>query len=304
MSDVRLSIIIVSWNVCDLVAACLRSLPLEDPGVEVIVVDSASQDGTPECVAAEFPSVRLIARADNVGYCRGNNLGFAEARGDFWFVLNPDTTVEPGALAALTEYLEAHPTTACVGPALTYGDGTPQSSRRRFPTLQSAVFDSTWLYQFAPRGVLERYYGEDWPVGEIVEVDWLVGAALMLRAAAVRQVGGFDEGYFMYSEELDLCRRLKAAGWGIVHLPAARVTHFEGRSSAQVRVATHLRFNRSKVRYFRKHHGALQAGILHTSMRANFAWQLLIEAGKWLLGHKRPLRAQRVHDYLQVLREL
>ncbi len=304
MSNVRLSIIIVSWNVYDLVAACLNSLPLDDPRVEVIVVDSASHDGTPDRVAAEFPSVKLVARPDNVGYSKGNNLGFAEASGTYWFVLNPDTVVEPGALDTLLAYLDAHPEAGCVGPSLTYGDGTPQSSRRRFPTLKSAIFESTWLYKYAPRSLLEAYYGEDWPAGQIVAVDWLVGAALMLRAEAVRKVGGFDEGYFMYSEELDLCRRLKAGGWQIVHVPDAHVTHYEGRSSGQVRLATHLRFNRSKIRYFRKHHGALQAAILHGFMRANFAWQTLIESGKWLLGHKRAMRAQRISDYLQVLAQL
>ena len=135
----RVSIVIVSWNVADLVAACLRSLPLHDPAVEVIVVDSASQDGTPQRIAGEFPSVRLIARADNVGYSRGNNLGFAQARGEYWFVLNPDTVLEPGALDALREQLDAHPDVGCVGPALTYADGTPQPSRRRFPTLQTEI---------------------------------------------------------------------------------------------------------------------------------------------------------------------
>ncbi len=304
MPAVRLSIIIVSWNVRDLVAACLKSLPLDDPRVEVIVVDSASADGTPDIVAKDFPAVKLIASPDNVGYARGNNLGFAAASGAYLFVLNPDTVVDPGAIDTLLAYLEAHPDVGCVGPSLTYGDGTPQSSRRRFPSLKTAIFESTWLYKFAPRGLIAAYYGEDWPIGEIVEVDWLVGAAMLFRAEAVRKVGGFDEGYFMYSEELDLCRRLKAAGWRIVHVPAAHITHYEGRSSSQVRLATHLRFNRSKIRYFRKHHGAWQAGVLHAFMRANFAWQTVIEAGKWLLGHKRAMRAQRISDYLQVLAQL
>ena len=300
----RLSIIIVSWNVSELLLGCLSSLPLDDPEVEVIVVDSASTDGTPERVAATFPKVHLITSRDNLGYSRGNNLGFAAARGALWMVLNPDTAVEPGAIETLSKYLEAHPETACVGPGLVYGDGTSQSSRRRFPTLQTAIFESTWLRSLAPRGVLATYYGEDWPVDRPVEVDWLVGAALLLRADAVRQVGGFDEGFFMYSEELDLCRRLKAAGWRIAHVPEARVTHFEGRSSAQVRAATHLRFNRSKIRYFRKHHGALQAAVLTWVLRLNFVGQAVIEAGKWLMGHRRPLRAQRVADYLHVLARL
>ena len=193
----RVSIIIVSWNVADLVVDCLRSLPLDDPAVEVIVVDSASQDGTPARVAAEFPAVTLIACTENVGYSKGNNLGFARARGDYWFVLNPDTVLEPDALDALRAQLDAQADVGCVGPALTYGDGTPQSSRRRFPTLSMAIFETAWLRRFAPHGLLERYQGEDWATDRAVDVDWLVGAALLLRADAVRKVGGFDEGYFM-----------------------------------------------------------------------------------------------------------
>ena len=297
----RVSIIIVSWNVADLVADCLRSLPLSDPTIEVIVVDSASHDGTPARVAAEFPLVKLIACSENVGYSRGNNLGFAQARGDYWFVLNPDTVLEADALEALCAQLDAHADIGCVGPALTYGDGTPQSSRRRFPTLSMAILETAWLRRFAPRGLLERYQGEDWAKDRAVDVDWLVGAALLLRADAVRKVGGFDEGYFMYSEELDLCRRLKAAGWRIVHEPAAHITHYEARSSGQARRATHLRYNRSKIRYFNKHHGPWQAGVLRLALQAAFAWQSVLEAGKWLLGHKRALRAQRVSDYLYVL---
>jgi len=298
----RLSIIIVSWNVRDLLRACLRSLPLTDPQTEIIVVDSASNDGTPQMVATEYPSVRLIASTDNLGYSRGNNLGLERARGDYLLVLNPDTEIVGAALNEMCAYLDAHPAVGALGPQLVSADGTPQSTRRRFPTPLTAFFESTWLQPLAPRALLDRYYARDLTADQPVEVDWVVGAALLLRRAAYEQVGGFDEIFFMYSEELDLCRRLKAAGWRIAHLPSARIVHHEARSSAQVPAATHIRFNTSKVRYFRKHHGPLAAEALRFWLLLNFAGQLVLEAAKGLLGHKRELRRARIEIYREVLR--
>ncbi len=306
MPDPDLSVILLSWNVRDLLRACLRSLPLGDPAVEIIVVDSASADGTPDMVRAEFPpeqypALSLIASAENLGYSRGNNLGLRAARGRYLFILNPDTEVAADALAPMLTYMDAHPEVGVLGPGLVYADGAPQATRRRFPTLLTGFFESTWLQGWAPRGLLDRYYARDLPPDEPVEVDWLVGAALLVRRAAYEQVGGLDEGFFMYSEELDWCRRMKAAGWRVVHFPAARVVHHEGRSSAQVPAATHIRFNTSKVRYFRKYHGALAAEVLRLFLLAGFAGQLALEALKGLLGHKRELRVARVRAYWQVL---
>lgn len=298
----RLSVVIVAWNVRDLLRACLRSLPLTDPQVEILVVDSASSDGTPQMVAAEFPTVVLRASAENLGYSRGNNLGLRQARGDYLLVLNPDTEVVGNALLEMCAYLDAHPQVGVLGPQLMHADGTPQATRRRFPTLATAFFESTWAQALAPRSLLDHYYARDLPPAEPADVDWLVGAALLLRRAAYAQAGGFDEGFFMYSEELDLCRRLKAAGWRIVQLPSARLVHHEARSSAQVPAATHIRFNTSKVRYFQRYHGALAAEVLRLWLLLNFTGQLLLEAVKGALGHKRELRAARVKAYREVLR--
>ena len=296
------SIISLSWNVRDLLRACLRSLPLDDPTIEVIVVDGGSADGSPEMVRAEFPTVRLLARAENLGYSRGNNLGLAAAGGRYLFVLNPDTEVRPGCVRTLADYLDGHPEVGVAGPQLLFDDGSVQASRRRFPTLATAFFESTWLQRWAPRGLLARYYADDLPGGAPHEVDWLVGAALCVRREAYAQVGGLDEGFFMYSEELDWQRRMRAAGWRCVYVPAAQVVHHEARSSTQVPAATHIRFNTSKVRYFRKYHGALAAEALRWFLLANFAVQLVLEAAKGLLGHKRDLRQARVAAYRAVLR--
>ena len=281
---------------------CLASLPQAEPQVEVIVVDAASADGSADMVRAEFPAVRLIAEAENLGYTRGNNLGLRAANGRYLLILNPDTQVVGEGLAQMVAYMEAHPQVGVLGPQLIHPDGAIQSTRRRFPTLITAFFESTWLQPRAPRSVLDRYYALDLPDDAVAEVDWVMGAALLARREAYAQVGGFDEGFFMYSEEVDWCRRMKMAGWQVVYFPLARVIHHAGRSSEQVPAATHIRFNASKVRYFRKYHGALAAEVLRGFLLGNFAFQLALEAAKWLIGSKRSLRAARTAAYWQVMR--
>jgi len=297
-----LSILLLSWNVRDLLRTCLAHLPLARPEVEIIVVDSASTDGSAEMVRDEFPQVQLIASSENLGYSRGNNLGLRAAAGRYLFILNPDTEIVGDAVAQMLAYLEAHPRVGVLGPQLISPDQTVQSTRRRFPTLATAFFESTWFQSLAPRRWLDDYYARDLPDEAVAEVDWVIGAALCVRREAYEQVGGLDENFFMYSEELDWCRRLKAAGWKVVYFPPAQVIHHEGRSSEQVPAATHIRFNSSKVRYFRKYHGPLAAETLRWFLLGNFAAQLVLEFAKGLVGHKRQLRAERVAAYRQVLK--
>lgn len=299
-----LSILIVNWNVKALLRDCLASIDRGrgDLHLEVIVVDSASADGSQAMVEVEFPWVTLLACDENVGFARGNNLAIAQANGRYILLLNPDTVVLQDALATMVAYLEAEPQVGVVGAQLLNGDGTIQSSRRRFPTLATAFFESTWLESLAPARLLNRYYVTDVPPDQIAEVDWLVGACLMTRCAVVEQVGGLDEAYFMYSEELDWCRRVKDAGWRIVYLPAAQIIHYVGKSSEQAVVARHINFQRAKLRYFRKYHGRFPAALLRSFLWLTYLWQLIIEGLKGLLGYKRPLRQQRVRAYWAVLR--
>ena len=265
-------------------------------------MDNGSADGSVEMVRAEFPDVHLVANAENRGFPAANNQGIAVARGRYILLLNPDTEVVGDGLATLVAFADAHPGVGMVGPQLLYPDGSVQSSRRRFPTLATAFFESTWLQKYAPRRVLERYEFLDQPDDVVQDVDWLYGAALMARREAVEQVGPMDEGFCMYSEEVDWCRRFGEAGWRVVYLPAAQIVHHEGKSSGQVVAARHVHFQTSKVRYFRKHHGRFVGEALRLFILANYVWQLGLEGGKWLLGHERPLRARRITAYRQVLR--
>ncbi len=310
-----ISILIVSWNVRDLLRRCLNSVvssqSKDNPAdiehrilnTEILVVDNASNDGTVEMLRAEFPTARVIANPANVGFTRANNQALAIAQGRYLFLLNPDTELGPGALQTLFAYAEQHPRVGIIGPRLFYGDGSPQSSRRRFPTLATAFFESTRLQQWFPRhAAITRYYMLDTRDDETQEVDWVNGAAMFVRRQVYEQVGGFDEQFFMYSEELDWCYRTQRAGWQIIYLPTAQVTHYEGKSSEQAVAARDIHFHSSKVRFFRKYYGARAAETLRAFLLAMFALQIVEESIKWLLGHKRALRAARVRAYCQVLK--
>jgi GT2 family glycosyltransferase len=312
---VDLSVVIVSWNVRDLLQRCLRSIygsnarlvsrrttsQTRDCGLEVIVVDNGSEDGSVEIVRQDFPGVRVIANQENRGFPGANNQGITVAAGRYVLLLNPDTEIVDGALTDMVTFADAHPRVGMVGPQLLNPDGSVQSSRRRFPSLTTAFFESTWLEPYAPPIVLDRYYVRDRPDDELQDVDWITGAAMLARREAIEGVGLLDEGFFMYSEELDWCRRFREAGWRVVYLPAAQIVHHAGKSSEQVVAARHVHFQTSKVRYFRKYHGPLIAEILRWFLLANYVWQLGVEGAKWLVGHRRSLRAERIVAYRRVL---
>jgi GT2 family glycosyltransferase len=301
---VDLSIIIVSWNVRSLLQTCLKSVEVEQGALrlEIIVVDSGSDDGSPEMVREQFPQVHLIVREDNVGFPLGNNIGLAEANGRYLLLLNPDTEVVGDALSRMVGYLDGNPDVGVVGGQLLNPDNTVQSSRRRFPTVATAFFESTWFQPFAPKGILRRYYAEDIDDGETADVDWVKGACLMTRKTILDEVGPLDADYFMYSEELDWCKRIKMAGWRVVYFPEAKIIHYEGKSSEQAVTARHINFQRAKLRYFRKYHGMMIMILLRIFLLLNFVWQLALEAIKGLVGHKKELRRQRIRAYWQVIR--
>jgi N-acetylglucosaminyl-diphospho-decaprenol L-rhamnosyltransferase len=304
--SVDLRIIIVSWNVSALLAACLRSVYAQSVGpysFEVAVVDNASSDGSVTMIRTQYPQAQLLANSANLGFTQANNLALADCKARYALLLNPDTKVTEGAIQSMLDYMEVHPEVGMVGPRLVYGDGRPQPSRRRFPTLGMALAESTpWEWHFPCNRLARAYHLEDRPDDATQEVDWVTGACMLVRREVWEQVGAFDERFFMYSEELDWCRRIVAAGWHVVYLPTATVIHYEGASSEQVVAARSIRFNASKIHYFRKHHGRLQATILRVSILSMYAYEWVIESLKWLIGHKRPMRLQRVRAYGHLIR--
>ncbi|MFQ5886997.1 MAG: glycosyltransferase family 2 protein [Anaerolineae bacterium] len=309
MSRCDLSIVIISWNVRELLRRCLDSIPESLKGekgkgllIETIVFDNGSADGSADMVREDFPWVHLMESEVNLGFIKGNNLAIDQSEGRHILLLNPDTEVVGDALGTMVAYMEPHPRVGALGPQLLNPDGTTQSSRRRFPTLTTAFLESTVLQPwFEGSRILKRYYLLDRPDDEIQPVDWVVGAALLIRRGALEQVGPLDEEFFMYSEELDWCYRLKAQGWEVVYLPTAQVVHHGGRSSEQVLPARHIHFQRSKVLFFKRYYG-WPGEVLRWFILSTYLYLFVWEGLKWLVGHKRPLRRERVAAYWQVLR--
>jgi N-acetylglucosaminyl-diphospho-decaprenol L-rhamnosyltransferase len=306
-TSIDLSIIIVSWNVESFLAACLDtclgSITSSQLNAEIIVVDSASSDGT-LTMLKRYPQVKVLPQSENVGFTKGNNIGLAAASGRSLLLLNPDTEVIGDALGQMVAYLDTHSDVGIVGPHTLNSDRTTQSTRRRFPTFITALFESTWLQPIAPHRVLNRYYVRDVGDRDIADVDWVQGSALMARREVYEQIGGLDVSYIMYSEEMDWCKQARDAGWRVVYLGNAEIIHHGGKSTMQVSARSHIYFQQSKIRYFRKFHGVLAAFILRLYLILHYAIQLVIEAVKALIGHKATIRRERVNIYWQVIRSL
>ncbi len=302
---VRVSVIIVSWNTKDLLRRCLASIYASHPGLdlEVIVVDNGSSDGSLEMVESLFPAAVAIAARENLGFARANNLGIARATGDFILLINADAELVDGALVDLVRYAQDNPDVGILGPRLLNSDGTLQSSRRRFPTAATAFMESTVLQRWLPdHPALRAYYVLDRNDDDIQTVDWLVGACLLVRSRASRDVGPLDDGFFMYSEELDWCRRFANHGWKVVYYPSARVIHHGGQSSDQEPFHRHTRFQHSKCRYFERYQGPLFAELLRIFILLNYLFMLGEDGAKWLLGSKRAMRSGRMSVLARVIR--
>jgi len=310
----KLAIILVSWNTCDLLRRCLATVyaSLERSGLAalVVVVDNASSDGTPSMVRSEYPAVHLIAAGRNLGFAGANNLALRrvlDERSVYVMLLNPDTEVVDRAIGQMVAYMEAHSDVAVLGPLLRYPDGQVQSSRRRFPTRLTFFWESTPLAGLWPHNPwIRRYHYADQPADRPQAVDWLVGAAILVRCSAIIQAGLLDAGFLMYSEELEWQRRIQRiwrAGQpgGVVFLPEAEIIHYEGQSSAQVGARRYLDFQRSRLRDAGMVYGQAFAALLRLFLVLCYGGELGVESAKWMLGHKRSLRAERVGVYWRVV---
>ena len=284
LNPAPLAILIVSWNVKDLLRDCLRSvqhaLAADGLPAAVWVVDCASADGSAAMVRAEFPTVRLIASDRNLGFAGGNNaalraLGFpgrAAGQPEGVLLLNPDTLVQPGALKAMFDFLTAHPDVGIVGARLTYGDGSFQHSAFAFPGLWQLAIElfplPGRLYESRLNG---RYPRALYTAGRPFPIDHPLGAAMLVRAEAIRQAGLLDEGYHMYVEEVDWARRIKGAGWRAYCVPAAHIVHLGGQSTGQIRAESFRNLWRSRYRFYRTHYGPLRMALARWLVRWGMA---------------------------------
>ena len=277
MSEVDLSIIIVSYNVRDLLRACLTSIQTTASRKlrqEIIVVDNASTDGAARMVRQHFPQVRLIANRENRGFAAANNQGIRESRGRYVLLLNPDTQVLDDALARMIEFLEAHPAFGAAGPQLLYPDGSFQHNAFRFPGVLQTFFDFFPIHHRLLDSRLNGRYPRAWyERGEPFTIDHPLGACLMVRRETIEQVGLLDEDFFMYCEEIDWCWRMREAGWQIACVPRARVIHHAGASTSQFRDAMFVALWRSRFRLFEKHLPSWRRQLIRWVVRAGLQWE-------------------------------
>jgi GT2 family glycosyltransferase len=258
--------ILVNYNDRSHLTPCLTALRNElGADGEIIVVDNDSADGSREFLRSAFPAVRTIANAENRGFGAANNQALAEAGGRLVLFLNTDTAVRPGSLDRLAKTLEEHPAVVAVGPALVHPDGTMQVSFGRRVSFPAQLVQKFLLNPFhkhvRPRGSGPR------PVG------WLSAACLLARKDAVREIGGFDEKFFLYFEDIDLCRRLAARGGRLLFEPRAEVLHVGGATTSGQARRSRLEYRRSQLYFYSRHAPGLSLRLLRSSLRVSIAAQ-------------------------------
>ena len=287
VTTVDLSVVIVSWNVADLLVKCLESLIANAKGLslEVFIIDNASKDDTLNKLH-EFPQFRVIANDVNVGFARANNQVFKDVTGRFVLILNPDTIVVGSALRKMMDFLVNHPDVGMVGPRLCYPNGEVQSTCARFfITLPMSLFYALRLFRWPILGrwVSKKYLSPyDWNTSQCVEA--ISGAAMMVRREIIQHLGGFGDTFLHGGEDLDLCFRIQKAGWKTYYLSDAKIIHFEGQSAKQVSVRTMVNTTLSIQEYFNRCYSTGHGVVYRLIVQAVQA-PVLIAVGfaKWLL---------------------
>jgi GT2 family glycosyltransferase len=300
----KLSIIIVNWNTRDLLRECLSSIYKHPPSAafEVLVVDNASADGSVQMLEEGFPQVRLIENHENIGFARANNQAIQQSIGHYVLLLNPDTQVKPNTLVDLVEFLDENPQAGAAGPRLLNPDGNLQTSCYPAPTLSKELWRLFHLDKLYTYGV---YAMQAWDLDAPRSVDIVKGASLILRREALDQVGLLDEDYFIYTEEVDLCYRLKKSGWQLFWVPRSQVIHHEGQSTQLKSREMFLQLYKSKLIFFRKNHGSLAAGIYKAILFTASLTRLVVSPLAWLeRGPKRQQHLKLAGNYFRMIMSL
>jgi N-acetylglucosaminyl-diphospho-decaprenol L-rhamnosyltransferase len=269
--SIDVSVVIVSWNTRDLLLRCLESLKAEAARsrlyVEVFVVDNASADGSVEAVNENFPDVTVLAQSENLGFAAANNLAIDQATGTALLLLNPDTEMRPGSLRTLWTTLHAGQHVGLVAPILLNPDGSLQSAGYRFPGLTQTILDIFPLHPYLMESGLNGRFDRGDGLSPF-EIDHPLGACMLVRREVIDAIGGLDNSFYMYSEEIDWCQRIKSAGWTILMAPAAEVTHYGGRSTSQVADRMQEQLHRSRAAYLRRYQSERFHRTLNTVLRA------------------------------------
>lgn len=251
-----LSIVIVNWNTRDMLRSCLASISRQ-PGLqtEVIVVDNASEDGSADMVAEEFPGVRLIRNGANLGFATATNQGLRIAGGRHLLLLNSDTLVLGDVLADSVRYMDEHPDVGMMGCKVLNEDGTTQMTCSLYPSFLNLLLQTLGLNRLERPRWLRRYQMLDWARDDERDVEVISGCYLVARREAVAQVGLLDESFFLYGEETDWCRRCAEGGWRLVFAPIGNIVHFGSGSSRKLNYRRDLMLSEGTVRLHRKHGG-------------------------------------------------
>jgi len=271
MKTVVLSIIIVHYKTRELTLQCLRSIREFKPRVphEILLIDNGSQDGIGETVVKDFPEVRFIETGRNNGFSQANNLGIVNAYGKFLLLLNSDTKIIEPVFDRLVQAMDSHPDAGGIGPQHVGGDGRHQVSYGKFPDLFTEILRKIVAYRIALddpniRGYLTQFCSTE------QEVDWLSGSCLLLRREALRQAGLLDESFFMYFEDIDLCKRIRDRGWKNVFCPMSKILHYSGQSVKENILAGLVAYRQSQIYFARKHYGRKGDYIVRTVLFLKF----------------------------------
>ena len=287
-SGPELSVILVNYNDLHHLQDCLSSIDESVGGIpfEIIVVDNQSTDGTPRWIREHASRVRLVANTENLGFAKANNQGIRKSRGEYILFLNTDTVLERQAIALLLKELRSHPSVGAVGPALLYGENTFQVSFGKKVSFGREIIQKTVLnpyYRFRLKGRAKKR-----------QVGWLSAACLLTRKDILEEVGLFDENFFLYFEDIDLCRRIHKKGYVLEYFPQARVFHWGGASMEGIGLFSRYHYRKSQLYYYKKHNSRIALHLLRIYLWIKF---------NLLLGWKY-LKGSRDRDERRVLKGL
>ncbi len=295
----RLSILIVNWNTGELLCECIRSIEITvgREACEVIVVDNASTDSSQQMVTSQFPWVEIIQCEMNLGFARANNLAVKKSSCEYILLLNPDTVLHVDSVNKLIALLDLNAAIGIVGPRMVNQDGSLQISAYPEPTLIREawrLFHLDWLIP------LSRYPSDFWKWQQPQLVDIVTGACLLLRREIYESIGLFDEQFFVYSEEVDFCKRVKNAGWLIYYLPSSLVVHYGACSTRQVEESMFLELYKNKIKYFRKNSGNIAAYIYKRILWTASCARLIFTITRLLAGKDTP-KMRSLHNLYKKL---
>lgn len=264
-----LSIVIVNWNTIDMLRDCLESCYRNLNGIdaEIIVIDNASSDGSPDMVEKDFPETILIRNVENKGFAAANNQGFETSSGRHVLLLNSDTVVHGDALKETVQYLDDHPDIGVLGCRVLNPDGTMQPNTSQFPSLTNLIILSSGLWRLKSIPFFDRYRMLNWDRLDARDVDVVAGCYMAVRRNAMDEVGVLDEDFYFFGEETDWCVRFRQAGWRVHCAPVGEITHLGGGSARKLNFKRDVMLTNATIKLHRKHHGNISAAL---------AWTLLV----------------------------